>query len=185
MPIASREQIVRRSRFLNEGIRRSASILSGTSDLFLSHSRSDIGPLLDGAIEILDDHGASVYADVLDPEAKQLPPGRFGAFFSQAIEDTERLVALVTGQTATSRWVPWELGLAHGIHSLNRVAIWPVKEREETVSWPRQEYFAMYPRIETVFIDGAMQWCVRDPEDGEYWRLSDWLSLEEGFVLIE
>lgn len=117
-----------------------------------------------------------MYADVLDPAAKQLSPEMFGAFFSQAIADTERLVALVTSQTSTSRWVPWELGLAHGIHSPRRVAVWPVRELSEGESWARQEYFDMYPRIEWVRIFGQEQWGVRDPTDGRFWRLSGWLT---------
>jgi hypothetical protein len=175
MAVTTRDQLEARGGRLTEGLRKAASALSGASDLFLSHSAKDKGGLLNGAIAILGENGASVYADVLDPEAKQLSPDVFGGFFSQAISDTGRLVVLVTRQTTASRWVPWELGLAHGMHSAARVAVWPVKNPGENESWAQQEYFAIYPRIEWVDIFGEEQWGVRNPDSGRFWRLSFWL----------
>ena len=176
MSIATRDQIEKYSRHITEELRKSASKLSATTNLFLSHSSEDKGPLLLGGIEALHRHGARVYADVLDPEAKGLPPNKFGEFFNQAISDTERLVALVTSNTASSRWVPWELGLAHGIHSIEKVAIWPVRHRRETDSWAKQEYFELYPRIEWVNLTGGEQWGVRNPATGKYRKLKRWLG---------
>lgn len=147
------------------------------SDLFLAHASQDKGPLLDGAIEVLTDAGAAVYADYLDPEAKHLPPDEFGAFFSQAIKDTHRMVVLLTEKTASSRWVPWELGLAHGIHNVENAAVWPVVEAGRQGAWAKQEYFAMYPRIEWVNFSNGAGWGVREPKSGDYWRLANWLSL--------
>jgi len=137
MAFATCTQLEANAQRLTESLRKAASVLSSASNLFLSHSGRDKGDLLNGAIAVLHENGASVYADILDPEAKQLSPNKFGVFFSQAISDTERLVALVTSQTSTSRWVPWELGLAHGIHSATRVAVWPVKSLGESETWAR------------------------------------------------
>jgi hypothetical protein len=176
MAIATRDQLLPQARLLSESLRKAASALSAASDLFLSHSSQDDKQLVNGAISILNQNGASVYADVLDPDAKHLSSDQFGAFFSRAIYDTERLVALTTTETASSQWVPWELGLAHGIHSATRVAVWPVKRQGEADAWAQQEYFLVYPRIEWVNIFGSYQWGVRNPENGRYWRLSSWLS---------
>jgi hypothetical protein len=103
MAFVTRPQLEANALRLTEILCKAASVLSAASNLFLSRSGRDKGDLLNGAIAVLYENGASAYADILDPEAKQLSPDKFGVFFSQAISDTKRLVALVTSQTSTSR----------------------------------------------------------------------------------
>lgn len=165
---------------LSEGVRKTASVMSSVSNVFLSHSSKDGGDMLDGAIRVLRDHGGVVYADVLDPAAKDLSAAEFGSFFDTAIRDVGHLVALLTDNTADSRWVPWELGLAHGIHGLRRTAVWPVvRDPSLPPYWTTQEYLRVYPMLERVRLVGGLdvEWAVRDPADNRYWPLAAWLGL--------
>ncbi|MBI2839276.1 MAG: toll/interleukin-1 receptor domain-containing protein [Acidobacteria bacterium] len=179
MALTKRQQLRDAGRLLMDSIRKSASVLSESSDLFLAHSSQDKGDVLNGAIKTLQDGGARVYADFLDPVANALSPPDFGNFFDQAIRDTRRLVVLLTEKTATSRWVPWELGLAHGVHEVNRAAVWPINDTGADEIWARQEFLLVYPSIEWVRFKGndQYQWAVRVPSNGEYWSLEQWLEL--------
>lgn len=178
MTIGSRSQLVKTKGALTEGLRKKASTLSQASDLFLAHSSADKGELLDAAIGVLSDAGATVYADFLDPEAKALDPSKFGTFFTGAVSNTERLVVILTIKTSSSKWVPWELGLAHGLHDLIHVAIWPLTDPNSVATaWAELGYMLQYPRFEWVRLDDTPQWAVRNPRNGKYWKLTTWLSL--------
>lgn len=185
MTLTARAQLEREGMHLGERMEKSASKLSSVSNLFLSHSSADAGSLLRGALDVLQKHGASVYADVLDPDARRLTPPEFGDFFAQAIRDTGHLVVLLTENTGDSRWVPWELGLAHGIHGQRRAAVWPVLQNPaQPPSWLRQEYLLAYPVLERATLMGRQgeEWVVRDPRASPpaYWTLRQWLSLPKG-----
>ena len=161
-------------------LEKSASVLSASSNVFLSHSSKDDADVLAGAVKVLRTEGGIVYADVLDPEAKRLSPGAFGAFFREAIADCGRLVVLLSKATTTSKWVPWELGLADGEFGLKHVAIWPIVESSvEDPYWAKQEYLNIYSRVEWVTLYGELQpcWAVSVPGESTYWRLSHWLAL--------
>lgn len=178
MSIATRHQIEKEAASLTERIEKRASELSRRSDLFLAHSSADNGPLLRGAVRILTSAGATVYFDDLDPDVLSLKPEEFGVFFSDAIQATKRLVVLLSVNTAKSKWVPWELGLSHGMNSIQRTAVWPVTESAWAVA-PAQEYYPMYPQIGWECLEGdeSAGWVVSDPtEPGYYWRLRDWLQ---------
>jgi hypothetical protein len=174
--LTTRADLILAGVFLEREVRKSASALSSQSDLFLSHASADIGRLTSGAIRILSAAGAKVYADILDPDAPT-EPSELGAFFAQAIRDTERLVVLLTGNVKRSRWVPWELGFAHALHDLSRVALWPVVDDPGAPNeWVYWDYLALYPRIERIPSVGPAVYGVVEPhEPVRYWPLETWL----------
>lgn len=97
----------------------------------------------------------------------------------KAVASCRRLVVLVTEETATSRWLPWETGLADGVAGSEQVALLPLRPSATASDlWLQQRYFDLYGRIEHVTLRGDSQpcWAVRNPDDGKYWRLQAWIE---------
>lgn len=143
-------------------------------DLFLSHSHRDVAHI-GAAIQLLESHGASVYVDTL--ESGSPSPQEMASHLRQAVVRCRRLVALVTEATSSSRWIPWEMGLADGSAGTTQVALLPLRASGGAELWAKQEYFELYARIEYVTLQGEASpcWAVRNPDDGQYWRLAQWL----------
>ncbi len=170
-----REELERIGSTTKVLLEKSASALSERSNVFLSHASLDSNKLLRGVLRVLKGHGAVTYADVLDPVAKQLDADGFGAFFVDAIADCGRLVALTTSNSRRSRWVPWELGLAHGLHGRERTAVWPVVEPGAGQASVADEYHNVYPTVQ--WSRRLEKWIVFDPVDSRHWSLRAWLEL--------
>ncbi|MEZ5692255.1 MAG: toll/interleukin-1 receptor domain-containing protein [Altererythrobacter sp.] len=105
-------------------LRKSASSrpLAGTT--FLSHSSKD-EDLVVGAIQVLENHGATVYVDEKDPEMPPYTSDETAALLKTRIKQTKRFVMLASKNSKESRWVPWELGYADGQKGLDRIALFP------------------------------------------------------------
>lgn len=147
-------------------------------NLFLSHSKSDEAAL-PGAVGLFERAGARVYVDVADQTLRPGDPATAGRLRS-VVQACRRLVVLATENTSSSRWIPWEMGLADGSAGPTQVAVFPLKASASASEfWAKQEYFELYARIEHVQLQGdrAADWAVRDPLDGKYWTLTQWLAL--------
>lgn len=144
-------------------------------NLFLSHSQKDES-LLPGAIGVLQQHGASVYVDVADAGLAPGDPSA-AARLRAAVQSCKRVVVLTTENTSTSRWIPWEMGLADGSAGPTQVAVLPMRASTAASDlWAKQEYFDLYARIEAVAsTGGTSSWVVRVTPSGQYVPLADWL----------
>lgn len=147
MTIMSPRDLEEATRRLPALALKSASTLSSASDVFISHSRLDTA-LLGHVAHAIRAEGKVPYADVLDPVVRAIKPGDFGAHFAEAIADCGKLIVLMTPNSYSSRWVPWELGLAHGYFSSANAILWPVSGIRDQASWLRQDYFEIYPHVE-------------------------------------
>jgi len=177
MAIATYGQLRASAGAIREGRIKLAKSLAD-KDLFLSHSRKDedhVGP----ALGLLEQHGASVYVDLQDAGIKGLAGPAIADRLRKAVKACRRLVVLVTEETRSSRWIPWEMGLADGVAGSDRVALLPLRPSATvSVLWLNQQYFELYGRIEHVTLQGERNpcWAVRDPSDHKYWRLRSWLE---------
>ncbi|MER9950390.1 toll/interleukin-1 receptor domain-containing protein [Mesorhizobium sp. M0047] len=129
---------------LNEATRDFSS--SKTYDVFLSHSTKDAELVL-GVKLILEDHGRSVYVDWLeDPnlDRTNVTPGTAETLRKRMLSCLS-LIYVHSGNSAASKWMPWELGYFDGYKGA--VAILPVTKNEET-SFYGQEYLGIYPWID-------------------------------------
>lgn len=177
MAIATFDDLRIHSPYLSEdGVRVAKSRTN--KNLFLSHSLSDVAPAKD-AIAILQAHGASVYIDIEDGGLKVASSSSdIATRLRNAIDACKRLVVIVTENTHTSRWIPWEVGLADAFSGTSRVALLPLKQLSSASElWIKQEYFDLYARIErsVSYPDYQPYWSVRMP-DGQYWTLRAWLE---------
>jgi hypothetical protein len=159
----------------DDGVRIAKSRAS--KNLFLSHSLSDVAPARH-AVAVLQEHGASVYIDIEDGGMKAASSSSdIATRLRGAIETCKRLVVIVTENTHTSRWIPWEVGLSDAFNGTGRVALLPLKQSASARElWVNQEYFDLYARIErSVSSDYKPYWSIRMP-NGQYWTLRAWLD---------
>lgn len=150
-------------------LRRARSAIG--KDVFLSYSSFD-AHRISGVIDFLEDFDASVYIDKRDPLLPLAPSSSTASILYRRIMRTPRFILLVSPSSRQSRWIPWELGLAHGARSdVEDIAILPITPTFNENGWPLREYLGLYPFIGKE--NG--EWRVFDPRDNKYWRLADWL----------
>lgn len=147
------------------------------SSTFLSHSSKD-KDVLPGAIQVLQNHGASVYIDEIDPEMPPYTSDETAALLKQRIAQTKRFVLLTTKNSKESRWVPWELGIADGAKGLSKIAIFPASDTAYDDSWVSWEYLGLYQRVVWGLLEGEPNelWMVLDKKANTAVPLRNWLS---------
>jgi hypothetical protein len=142
---------------------------------FLSYSTQD-DSLLPTIIGILQNHGAYVYIDKKDPSLPPTTSRETAEILRRNIALASKFVLLVTTNSGGSKWIPWELGLADGEKSNNKVALFPVAELYYNQSWSEQEYLGLYDRIIWGnFKYKENEWLVLNHTNNEAIRLRDWL----------
>lgn len=167
---------VNRSQSDREKLLKSNASSSGTST-FLSHSSKD-HELLEGAMEVLHNHGARVYIDEIDPEMPPYTSAETAALLKQRISQTRRFVLLTTENSKDSRWVPWELGIADGEKGLVNIALFPASDSTYHDNWTSWEYLGLYHRIVWGKLSGHEKelWMVLDAKANTAITLRKWLS---------
>lgn len=164
---------VRQSFLGQHQLLKEARSITDTKDIFLSHSSKD-DHLVPGVIAFFKTFNAEVYADDFDKRLPDPPNTATAVILKEEIRRVPRLVVLATPNTYTSRWIPWELGLADGFRGIPPNAVLPITPEGNEPSWLRTEYFNLYPKI--VNLDGA--WRVTDPRGISSWPLRDWLHTQ-------
>lgn len=163
-----------RKRILDESKNRAP--ISAT---FLSHSSKD-EDLIPGVIRILQNHGADVYLDKIDPSLPPYTSTETANTLRDRKNVSKKFVLLASENSKDSRWVPWELGLAHGFKNLKNIAIFPSVINKNENSWTRQEYLGIYDRI--VWGDHSNHskpiWMVLNEEKNTATELAQWLARE-------
>lgn len=114
-------------RRLEEGQVKLAARFDDKKNVFLSHSHLD-GDLVKGVFRVLRRHGATPYVDWDDDALEGLGNLDRAVVLRTQIESCGRLVMLMSDEGAKSGWMPWELGLADGLHSRARAVTFPVLE---------------------------------------------------------
>ena len=157
---------------------KSASTSAGGKNLFLSHSSKDTEHL-DGAMELLRKHGASVYVDCGDDRLPDEPSPKTAEILRSTIKKLRRFVVLVTANTRDSWWIPWELGLADAAMHPQSVALLALSEQEESsLLWAEREYLGLYRRIIWSNLKGHTTplWIVYDHVTNSGTPLADWVQ---------
>ncbi|MBI4586011.1 MAG: toll/interleukin-1 receptor domain-containing protein [Planctomycetes bacterium] len=113
--------------------------------VFLSHSHKD-KDLVEPAIAALLKQGVVVYVDWKDPTMPEATSPKTAAAIKVRIKECRKFVLLASDNGLTSKWVPWELGIADSQNGMDSVVILPVTDDPRT--WPGSEYVGIYDRIE-------------------------------------
>ena len=176
MAIATFDELYNDSPFVNDDTVRLAKSLT-QKNLFLSHSLLDVKHAR-WALGILEQSGARVYLDIRDSSLTSMNVTDIAARLRGVIRECKRLVTLVTENTQTSKWIPWEMGLADAVATEERVALFPLRPNASAGElWAKQEYFGLYPRIEREYsyMQSKSVYVVHLPRGGQI-PLSDWLN---------
>lgn len=157
-------------------IRKSASSRQLQGSTFLSHSSKD-EELVVGAIRVLEDHGASVYVDEIDPEMPPYTNDETASLLKKRIKQTMRFVLLTSENSKESRWVPWELGIADGEKGVSGIALFPASDTTDNSGWASWEYLGLYKRIVFGDLQGHQKplWMVLDERQNVGIPLTTWL----------
>ncbi len=87
----------------------------------------------------------SVYADFKDSSLSQLPDSDLADRLVTALRECRLLIFAFSEESVSSRWMPWELGLAHGV--IGRVVLWPFTKRALNAK-ATQEYLNLYEALD-------------------------------------
>jgi hypothetical protein len=127
-------------------LRKSAETRSSSNATFLSHSSKD-EELVDGAISVLTNHGATVYIDKVDPTMPPYTNSDTAAKLKERVKQSKKFVLLASENSKESKWVPWELGIADGYKHMPNIALFPAVEDTGVSTWTSWEYLGLYQRI--------------------------------------
>lgn len=177
--IAKNEQLnfsSKQGNVLNENRQIYAS--KSKYDVFLSHSYLD-KELVYALVNLFNKAQYSVYVDwMVDTQLDRSSVNRRTSEVLRMRMDASRGLAYVaTGNTAQSKWCPWELGYEDG-RTKGRCAILPVLEYSSS-SFKGQEYLSLYPYIEyTQRADSSKYdfWVYDNENPSLYIILSSWLD---------
>lgn len=178
---ASRDDLRRFAREIGgeraAGLRRAATYRSLPGSTFLSHSSKD-DDLVAGAILVLENHGAKVYIDEIDPEMPPYTDTNTAALLKMRIRDTSRFVLLASKNSKDSKWVPWELGIADGLKPPAEIALFPASDSNFDRSWASWEYLGLYDRIAYGELGGYEDnvWMVLNERTNTATELRKWLQ---------
>ena len=163
------------TRILNESYNL-FSTKKANYDLFLSHSYLDKDLVLT-LVQLFTNAGYYVYVDWIDDVQLDRNNVKVATakFIKSRIKQCKGLSYISTSNIVSSKWCPWELGIADGLHS-GKACILPVLNQGD--SYNGQEYLKLYPYIEYARRSGdnIYDFWVYDPESRDkYIILSDWL----------
>ena len=150
---------------------------NATFDIFLSHSSKNAREVR-RLKRLLEKMGYSVYVDWVEDaelDRSNVTPAT-AARLRHRISRSRSLLVHASEGARLSRWVPWELGYADGLH--RPVGILPVlAESRRTLSYKGDEYLGLYPYVD--FEDDAKTgrrepWVNRAPKT--YVSFKGWLK---------
>src|SRR5262245_17563113 len=113
-------------------------------DVFISHSHRDEVRARALAAK-LSQWQVSVYVDFQDTSLSQLPNLDLADRLVKKLRDCRLFIFAFSEQAVTSRWMPWELGLAHGV--IGRAVLWPFTKRALRAK-QTQEYLHLYEALD-------------------------------------
>lgn len=146
-------------------------------DLFISHSFSD-SEIVIGLYQLFQKAGYNVYIDwIVDNDLdRQKVNTDTAALIKKRIKASRGTAYISTTNSTSSRWCPWELGVADGMKG--RVCILPIMSS----SFEGQEYLGLYPYLQYAQIQGEEKfdfWVWDQKDRSKYIILSAWLSGRE------
>ena len=149
-------------------------------DVFLSHCFLDRETVSQINYFIEEDLGLDTYVDwIEDPELdrENVTPAT-AEHVRGVMSRCSSLIYAVSRNSASSKWMPWELGYSDGLHG--RVAVLVIDDEKATVqAYRNQEFVGIYPPIDMVPAKNSVRpvFWVNDPElPDTYERFTKWIK---------
>jgi len=168
------------SQVLRESV--AATSTTGQFDVFLSHSYEDAEIVL-GVMELLVGRGLTVYVDwIQDPQlSRENVTAETADILRQRMRASKSLLFITTGNSAKSKWMPWELGYFDGYRH-GFIGILPVVESKSD-RLAGQEFLGLYPTVEELsYTEGGSDYFVVEKSRKGYRTLD---SFARGNVTIK
>jgi len=131
--------------------------------IFLSHSHRD-KDLAEGFAKILGDCGVCIYLDWRDPTLPDVTNKETAERIKEKIKKLDLFILLATDNALSSRWCPWEIGIADGSKDYEFILIVPVVDDDDK-EFKGNEYLQIYRRIE---MDSFEKIFVMEPSFRKY-----------------
>ncbi len=153
-------------------LEKSADQKPGNVLVFLSHSHTD-NNTAHWAINLIKRYGGNAWVDWLDPEMPSQTNAETATMLKRKITSCQKFILLATPDALQSRWVPWELGYADSVKTLDNVALLPI--RDDNYDYPENEYLGIYKSIQQAE-DGQFGVFPPPPNDENGISLKRWLT---------
>lgn len=137
-----------------------------TFDVFISYNIHD-KEVVRGIYYFLKKKGYKVYVDfIVDPDLDRSSVTKETAErIQRRLKHSKSLIYALSPSAATSKWMPWELGVVDG--KTDKCFIMPVLPYSYSKGFKRQEFLLLYPVIGLSSFDGLR---IFDAEDSVYGR---------------
>ena len=112
--------------------------------VFLSHSHQD-ATLVRGLINYLASESVSIYVDWNDSSMPRVTGRDTANRIKVKIRESKLFVVLATVNALSSRWVPWETGVADQVKSTDAMLVVPVAD--PSGQFQGNEYLQLYRRL--------------------------------------
>ena len=123
----------------------SESTYQANITVFLSHSHKD-KELVEGLIELLAEQGFHIYVDWNDSSMPRITRGATARKIKERIKELQLFFFLATENGLTSKWCPWELGVADSFKKWENILIIPVAD--PSGRFKGNEYLQIYKHLE-------------------------------------
>lgn len=141
------------------------SVLQARITIFLSHSHKD-RELAIGFQNLLAQYGINVYIDWQDSTLPDTPNRVTAETIKEKIKEMNLFILLTTNYALSSRWCPWEIGIADSFKDYDSILIVPIVD--DLGEFKGNEYLQLYKRIEISFDKKPL---VIEPEFRKYGTL--------------
>ena len=121
------------------------SKLQAKITIFLSHSHKD-KEIAVGFQNILAQCGINVYIDWQDSTLPDEPNRETAERIKEKIRNLGLFILLATNNALSSKWCPWEVGIADSIKGYESILIVPIVDASN--EFRGNEYLQLYKRIE-------------------------------------
>jgi hypothetical protein len=113
--------------------------------IFLSHSHHD-KILVQGLIRYFASLGIKIYVDWQDTGMPRVTSRDTANKIKSKIKELAGFMILATTKALTSKWVPWEIGIADSIKPHENIVLIPVADASG--QFPGSEYLQLYQTLE-------------------------------------
>ena len=122
-----------------------SAVERGRPTAFLCHSHKD-NDLAEGLQVLLAENGWDLYIDWQDHEMPEKPNKETADKIKNKISQLDWFLFLATPNSSTSRWCPWEIGIADTRKKHEKILIIPTTDNSG--KWYGNEYLQLYSQID-------------------------------------
>jgi len=144
---------------------------SAQKTIFLSHSHKD-KDLVEGLINYLASFGIKIYVDWNDTGMPRITNRDTAERIKEKIRENSFFLILATENAMSSRWVPWEIGVADQMKHEN-IAIIPVIRNSDS-EFKGNEYLQLYRCIQLDWFNDIKIFEIASASSRM--NLKDWLN---------